>query len=93
MLLMLNEALDVKMKYLAVFLLFLTANTVNATVGDRYLKSDAADIIANGIIIREWIVGNQINMYIANSSKYYTCSIRVENEIYGEARIWCVEVG
>ena len=82
-----------KMKYLAVFLLFLTANTVNAKVGDRFLGSDAANIFAKGITVREWIVGDQINMFIRKDGTYYTCSIRVENEIYGEARMWCVQVG
>ena len=81
------------MKYLTVLLLLFTVNTANAKVGDYVYGSDAASVIANGVIIREWIVGDQINMYIARSNKYYTCSIRVENAIYGEARIWCLEVG
>ena len=90
---MLKEALGVKMKYLIIGFLLLVAPTANAALGDKFYYTDANNIIANGIIIREWIVGDQINMYISKGGNYYACSIRVENETYGEARVWCVEVG
>ena len=81
------------MKYLTIFFFLLTVSTANAEIGDKFKGSDAAVVLSKGITVREWIVDDQVNMLMRVGNQYYTCSIRVENEIYGDARIWCVRVG
>ena len=83
----------VNMKYLTVFFLLLTVSTANAEVGDIFKGSDATDIFSKGITLREWIVDGVVNMFIRVEDQYYTCSIRVNTGWYGDARIWCVQVG